>query len=314
MLARARLVLVAAGRSALQEGNMTVEPIVEGAFRAIVGPDARVEQVAAGFKFTEGPVWVDGALLFSDIPADTIYRWSAGDAGVELYRTPSGHSNGLTLDREGRLLACEHDRRVSRTEPDGSVVTVVDRHQGRRLNSPNDIIVRSDGSIYFTDPPYGLPNQREGKELDYNGVYCIAPDGALVLLDDTFVRPNGLAFSPDEGTLYVDDTQRMHIRAFDVLPDGRLANGRVFAELRDPEATGAPDGMKVDLQGNVFCTGPGGVWVFDPSGALLGKIVPPQVPANLAWGDDDLKTLYLTARTGLFRIRTRTGGKAAGSA
>ena len=292
---------------------MSVEPIVEGAFRAIVGPDARVEQLAGGFQFTEGPVWVDGALLFSDIPADTIYCWVPDDDRLEVYRTPSGHANGLTLDREGFLLACEHDRRVSRTEPDGTVVTVADRYQGKRLNSPNDIVVRSDGSIYFTDPPYGLPGHTEGKELDYNGVYRIALDGTVILLDDTFVRPNGLAFSPDEGTLYVDDTQQMHIRAFDVLPDGRIANGRIFAELRDPGATGAPDGMKVDLQGNVLCTGPGGVWVFDPTGVLLGKIVPREVPANLAWGDDDLRTLYFTARTGLYCIRTLTGGKAAGS-
>jgi len=261
---------------------------------SILAPGAKVEKVAGGFRFTEGPVWVpDGYLLFSDIPANTIYRWSPGSAEATAWRTPSGHSNGLTLDRDGRLIACEHDRRVSRTEPDGRVVTLADRYQGKRLNSPNDVVIRSDGRIFFTDPPYGLPNQREGKELDYNGVFRLDPNGTLTLLDDSFVRPNGLAFSPDERTLYVDDSSEMHIRAFDVAADGSLSNGRLFAVLREPGVEGVPDGMKVDVAGNVFCTGPGGVWVLAPSGDLVLKIETPEVPANLAWG---------------YRIRTQTGG------
>jgi sugar lactone lactonase YvrE len=287
---------------------MSTEPTGGNTFAAIVG-DAAVEKVAGGFQFTEGPVWVtDGYLLFSDIPADTIYEWRPGSASAEVFRRPSGHSNGLTLDRQGRLLACEHDRRVSRTNVDGSVVALAERYQGRRLNSPNDIVSKSDGSIYFTDPPYGLPRQEEGKELDFNGVYRLSPDGVLTLLDDSFERPNGLAFSPDERVLYVDDSNKGHIRAFDVQADGTLANGRVFAELVNPGAEGVPDGMKVDVRGNVFCTGAGGIWVLDPAGERLGVIEVPEVPANLAWGDTDLKTLYITARTGLYRIRVRTGG------
>ena len=280
----------------------------------IVDPGAEVQKLSGGFQFTEGPVWhPDGYLLFSDIPANTIYKWVPGSSEAVVYRQPSNHSNGLTLDRENRLVACEHDRRVSRTEPDGTVVPIAERYQGRRLNSPNDIVSKSDGSIYFTDPPYGLPRQAEGKELDYNGVFRLAPDGALILLDDTFVRPNGLAFSPDEKTLYVDDTAELHIRAFDVLPDGTLANGRLFADLRDPGKDGVPDGMKVDVQGNVFCTGPGGIWVLSPEGEALGRIEVPEVPANLAWGDADGKTLYITARSGLYCVRVKTGGVLPGS-
>jgi sugar lactone lactonase YvrE len=291
-----------------EEEMMPTESAIENTWETVVG-DAQVEKVAGGFQFTEGPVWIPaGYLLFSDIPANVIYKWAPGFDAAQVWREPSGHSNGLTLDRAGRLVACEHDRRVSRTEADGTVVALAEQYEGRRLNSPNDIVCKSDGSIYFTDPPYGLPGQEEGRELDFNGVYRLAPDGTLTLLDGSFERPNGLAFSPDEGVLYVDDTHKGHIRTFDVRPDGTLANGRVFVELKDPSKDGAPDGMKVDVQGNVFCTGPGGVWVLDPAGELLGVIEPPEVPANLAWGDDDLKTLYITARTGLYRIRVKTGG------
>jgi sugar lactone lactonase YvrE len=277
---------------------------------SIIHSGAEVERLAGDFQFTEGPVWhPDGYLFFSDIPANTIYQWTPGSPQATVYREPSHHSNGLTLDRQNRLLACEHDRRVSRTEPDGTVIPIAERYQGNRLNSPNDIVVKSDGSIYFTDPPYGLPKQSEGKELDFNGVFRLATDGTLTLLDDTFVRPNGLAFSPDEKTLYVDDSAEMHVRAFDVLPDGTLANGRLFADLRDPGQDGVPDGMKVDLAGNIFCTGPGGIWLLSPEGETLGRIKVPEVPANLAWGDADGKTLYITARTGLYRLRVKTGGK-----
>ncbi len=284
----------------------------------ILAPGSKVEKVADGFQFTEGPLWLlsdagnGGFLLFSDIPANTIFKWQPGMAAAEVWRSPSGNSNGLTLDAAGRLLACEHGaRRVSRTKADGTLVTLADRYQGQRLNSPNDIVVRSDGSIYFTDPPYGLPRQKEGRELDFNGVYRLAPDGALTLLDDTLPRPNGLAFSPDESVLYVDDSQEGIIRAYDVQPDGAVSNARLFAELRGSKP-GVPDGMKIDVQGNIFCTGPGGVWVFDPGGEKLGVIEVPQVPANLAWGDDDLETLYITAQSGLYRIRVKTGGKLAG--
>jgi len=285
------------------------ESIVDKKFEVIVG-DAAVEKIAGGFQFTEGPLWSpEGYLLFSDIPANTIYKWTPGSASAEVFRRPSGHSNGLTFDGKGRLIACEHDRRVSRTEEDGRVITLADRYEGNRLNSPNDIVVKSDGGIYFTDPPFGLPNREEGKELDFCGVFRLTPDVSLTLLDDTFSMPNGLAFSPDESVLYVDDSPRGHIRAFDVQADGNLTNGRVFAEIRKPEeALGGGDGMKVDVQGNVFCTGRGGLYVFDSDGELLGLIKPPEIPSNVAWGDDDLKTLYITARTGLYKIRVKTGG------
>jgi sugar lactone lactonase YvrE len=278
--------------------------------KTIIG-EAPIEKIAGGFQFTEGPIWVPrGYLLFSDIPANKIYKWSPVTK-LEIFRSPSGHSNGLTLDKKGRLLACEQDlRRVSITKEDGSVVTFADRYKGKRLNSPNDIIVKSNGSIYFTDPAfiYARADNTEVKELDFNGVYRLTPEGELTLLDDSFEGPNGLAFSPDEKVLYVDDSRRGHIRAFDVKENGLLTNSRLFAELKDPGEKGVPDGMKVDVQGNIFCTGPGGIWVLDPEGVLLGVIKFPEVPANLAWGDDDLKTMYVTARTGLYRLRIQTGG------
>ncbi len=268
--------------------------------------------VATGFTFTEGPVWRGDDLLFSDIPNNRTIRYRPLPEGPEIttFRTPSGNANGLTLDRQGRLLACEHSgRRVSRVDESGRAETVVDSYKGKRLNSPNDVVVRSDGSIFFTDPPYGLRNGTEGKELDFNGVYRIDPGGELHLLVDDFDRPNGLAFTPDERRLLIDDTVRGHIRVFDVAGDGSLSNGRVFAELKGaPGERGAPDGMKVDSEGNVYCTGPAGVWVFDPNGRFLGRIVTPEVPANLAWGDPDWRTLYITARTSLYSIRLEVPG------
>ena len=270
--------------------------------------DGTMEKIAGGFQFTEGPIWVpEGYLLFSDIPASTIYKWTPGAAKPEVFRIPSGPSNGLTLDREGRLLACELACRISLTEENGEVVTLAERYKGKRLNSPNDIVVKSDGGVYFTDPAYGLRRTRLPKELDFNGVYRIESDGDLTLLDDTFEGPNGLAFSPDETVLYVDDSARGHIRAFDVEAGGALSNGRLFAELRGP-GEGVPDGMKVDIQGNVYCTGPGGIWVFNEAGEKLGILEFPEAPANLAWGNNDLKTLYVTARTGIYRVRTQISG------
>lgn len=271
-----------------------------------------LDQIACGFGFTEGPVWRGEDLLFSDIPNSRTVRYRPTPAGPEIttFRHPSGNANGLTLDHQGRLIACEHSgRRVSRIGDDGRVETLADSYEGKRLNSPNDVVVRSDGSIYFTDPPYGLPRLTEGKELPFNGVYRIDPSGTLHLLADDFERPNGLAFSPDERTLYVDDSARFHVRAFDVAPDGGLANGRVWAELKPgPNERGVPDGMKVDQQGNVYCTGPAGIWLFDPNARFLGRIVTPETPANLAWGDADWRTLYVTAQTSLYRIRLNVPG------
>lgn len=273
----------------------------------ILADDTQVEKVAGNFEFTEGPLWhPDGFLLFSDIPANTIYKWSAKDR-VEVFRQPSGNANGNTFDRQGRLMTAEHsNRRVSRTEKDGTIVTLASEYQGKRLNSPNDLVVKSDGSIYFTDPPYGIKS--EERELDFFGVYRLDTNGTLTLLVSDFVRPNGIAFSPDETKLYVNDSEAGHIRVFDIQPDGTLANGRIFAEQKDENLQGVPDGMKVDVEGNVYSTGPGGVWVFSPSGNLLGIIKVPEVPANLAWGDRDYKTLYITARNSLYRVRLKIAG------
>lgn len=280
------------------------KPSSEG-LAQVLAPGAVVEKVAGDFGFTEGPVWHrDGYLLFTDIPRNRIIRWHPTE-GVSIFREPSQQANGLIFDREGRLIAAEHAaRRLSRTETNGNVVTLVDRSGGKRLNSPNDVVQAADGSFYFTDPPYGLPKQQEGKELDVNGVYRLTPDGTLTLLVDDFDRPNGLAFSPDGRTLYIADSSRQHVRAFDVQSNGALANGRVFATMTPwPGVQGSPDGLKVDARGRVFVTGAGGVWVFDANGRTLGVIETPEGPANCAFGDADGKTLYITARTSLYRVR-----------
>ncbi len=269
------------------------------------------ERLDTGFEFAEGPLWMDDlGLLFSDIPADKIYRWTE-DGGTEIWRDGSGNANGLTQDIEGRLIACEHGtRRVSRTGPDGRVIAIASEYQGGRLNSPNDIVTHSSGQIYFTDPPYGI--EELDREQPVNGVYRITLDGDLVLLADDFTRPNGLAFSPDESTLYIDDSGKRHVRVFDVLPDGDISNSRLFADMDHPQP-GSPDGMKVDIEGNIYVAGATGLWVFEPAGNLLGVIVTPERPSNCAWGDEDRQTLYITARTSIFRIRTKIPGIAPGT-
>lgn len=296
------------------------EPIEQrdAALRRVVPAGAEIERIATGFGFTEGPLWRGDHLLFSDIPNSRIVRYQRAPEGpiVETFRSPSHLANGLTVDREGRLIACEGAaRRLTRTERDGTITVLADRYQGKRLNSPNDVIVSADGTIYFSDPfwangfpnPHGPRVREEDQELSFAGVFCVTPDGMLTAVADDFERPNGLALSPDGRTLYVDDTRRFHIRAFDVRPDGTLANDRVFADLRAPEP-GVPDGMKVDVEGNLYCTGPGGVWVISPAGQILGRLVPPEVPANVAWGDADWQTLYITARTSVYRIRLQIPG------
>jgi gluconolactonase len=258
--------------------------------------------VAEGLGFTEGPVWhPDGSLLFSDIPNSRIHRVRDGELGV--YREPSGQSNGLTFDRQMRLLACEHEnRRVSR-EGTNDVTAIATHYEGKRLNSPNDIIVRSDGRIFFTDPPYGI--QESQRELPYNGVFTIDTSGELKLLIDDFDRPNGLALSLDERTLYIDDTNRNHVRAFDVATDGSLSNGRVLAEMREE---GRPDGMKLDRDGRLWvCAGT--VQVFAADGEALGVIDCPQSPANCSWGEDG-STLFITARTAVYATQVDTIGVA----
>jgi sugar lactone lactonase YvrE len=287
----------------------------------LVAPDASIERVAGGLTFTEGPIWRRGVLLFSDIPNKRIVRWRRLPEGPELTTYALGTSNGLTLDGQGQVLAAEHDgRRVTRVADDGSRTVLAERFQGKRLNSPNDIVVRSDGAIYFTDPPYGVQPSTPGvprpaswwtapipgKELPVHGVYRLAPDGTLQLVADDFALPNGLAFSPDESVLYVDDSAHKHIRAFSVRPDGSLTSGRILLDMASPDP-GVPDGLKIDRQGNVFCTGPGGVWVCRADGTFLGRIVLPELPANLAWGEDG-SVLFLTARTSVYRLPTKTWG------
>ena len=264
------------------------------------------EEIAAGLEFTEGPVWhPDGYLLFSDIPANTIYKWVPGKK-EEVFRKPSGNSNGLTFDRQGRLILCEQgNRRVSRIEKIGTMTILADRYQGKKLNSPNDVAVRSDGSIYFTDPPYGLKGRK--KELGFNGVYRISADGKLVLLTKEFDRPNGLAFSPDEKVLYIADSKRIHVKAFNVKADGTLGKSRVFADLKS-EQRGGPDGMKVDVKGNLYVTGPGGVWRFDRTGSHTGVIKTGMRPTNCAFGGEGNKTLYITARSAVYRVLVTVPG------
>jgi len=271
----------------------------DGGLRSLVSRDSWTT-VASGMGFTEGPLWHPGGfLLFSDIPNSRIMRWR--DGALDVYREPSGQSNGLTLDAAMRLIACEHENRRVSVERGGEVEGLAERYEGKRLNSPNDVVVRSDGRIFFTDPPYGI--REEQRELPYNGVFTIAAGGELRLLLDDFDRPNGLAFSPDENTLYIADTNRGHVRAFDVADDGSLANGRVFAEMREE---GRPDGMKVDEGGRLYVCATT-VQVFAMDGRPLGVIECPQLPANCAWGGDG-SDFYVTARTGVYATRIETGG------
>ncbi len=271
----------------------------QGGGADLTGSD--LQKLAGGFQFTEGPMWhPDGFLIFSDIPGDTIFALKEGKA--EVYRKPSGNSNGLTFDSADRLVACEHgNRRVSVTQADGTVAEAATHYDGKRLNSPNDVVAKADGSVYFTDPPYGV--RPADRELDFAGVYRISPDGEITLLVDDFVKPNGLCFSPDESLLYIADTDGNSVRAFDVQGDGTLANGRTLIKF-EPPAELRPDGMKVDTEGNLFVAGAGGVEVFGPDGEHLQTIEVPDRPSNLAFGDADGRTLYITARSSVYSIRT----------
>jgi len=282
-------------------------------FEAVVGSSVDFEKLATGFLFTEGPLWHarEKYLLFSDMPGDHLRRWGERD-GISTFRKPCHKSNGLAWDRQGRLLVCEHaSSRVTRTEPDGRITIVASHYQGKELNSPNDIVVKTDGGIYFSDPTYGrmkyygVPRE---PELGFRGVYRAEPDGkSLRLLANDFAQPNGLCFSRDEKTLFVNDTERQHIRAFDVQPDGTLRGSRVWAETTGEEP-GAPDGMKIDSAGNLYCCGPGGIHVFAPDATCLGVIRVPEATANFAWGDDDFRSLFITASTSLYRIRVTLSG------
>ena len=302
---------------------------VDLALDTIVSSTARLEKVADGFSFTEGPVWVprkdgmEGHLLFS-VPNDNIIYRMTTDGDISVFRTKSGYtgfnigeyhqpgSNGLTLDRQGRLTIDQHgNRRVIRVEPRGNITVLADRYDGQRLNSPNDLVYKSDGSLYFTDPPFGLPKVFDDprKELPFSGVYRVA-DGKIHLLTTDLDAPNGLAFSPDERYLYVDNwnEKKKVVMRYEVTPDGTLANGRVFFDMTFVPGETALDGMKVDQAGNVYVCGPGGIWILSPEGKHLGTIKGPEEPHNLAWGDDDARTLYITALSSIYRIRTNIPG------
>jgi gluconolactonase len=272
------------------------------------------EKLGTGFLFTEGPVWhpTGKFLLFSDMPGDHVRRWSACD-GITTFRQPSNMANGNTYDRRGCLVTCEHaSSRLTRTEADGRIVPLATHFQDRELNSPNDVVCRSDGAIYFSDPPYGRAKfygVERRQELSFQGVYRVGADPRRPeLVVDDFDRPNGLCFSLDERRLFINDTARQHIRVFEVTPAGGLRNGRLWAETKG-DRPGAPDGMKIDSAGNVYCCGPGGIHVFDPDANLREVIEVPEYTANFAWGDDDYRSLYITASTSLYRIRTAVPGQ-----
>jgi len=297
---------------------------LDPAFDTLVPTDARIEKLAGNFTFTEGPLWrPSGVLWFSDVVGNVVRQW-APDGTVTVVLQPGGYDgnslpaggfvgpNGMTADKDGAVLVCQHgNRRIARIAADRKVTTLIDKFQGKKLNSPNDLVFRSDGSLYFTDPPYGLPKQDDDptKELKFNGVYRLA-GGKLQLLVKDMTRPNGIAFSPDEKTLYVansDEKRRLWMR-YDVAANGSVSNGKVFADVTAEKETGLPDGMKVDSLGNVYGTGPGGIWVLSPDGKHLGTIKPPEQPANCGWGDDG-KSLYITAVTGLYRIKLAVAGQ-----
>ncbi len=305
---------------------------IDPALDNIISPGTAIEKVAAGFQFTEGPAWnPEGYLVFSDPNTNVIYSYKPESGNVEVYRTKSGYSgidigeyhqpgsNGLTFDKEGHLIVCQHgERRVVRIEKKGPVTVLADRYQGKKLNSPNDLVMRSDGTLFFTDPPYGLPMAFNDprKETPYSGVYAVI-NGNVKLLTTDLKGPNGIAFSPDEKYLYVsnwditDIHHTKHIMRYEVTKDGSLSNGKIFFDMNATDGEDALDGVKVDTQGNVFCAGPDGLWIISSDGKYLGRIRTPEHAANMAWGDDG-HSLYITASTGLYKIRLNTKGRLPG--
>jgi len=310
--------------------NLVAEQIVgEGtvlrldpAFDALVPSSVKIEKMATGFKFTEGPLWFkeSGKIWFSDVQDNSTHELDPADGAVNLIMKPAGYDaddapagsfigpNGMTFDKDGNVLIAQHgNRRIARRNKAGVLTTLVDRFEGKRLNSPNDLVYKSDGALYFTDPPYGLIKQDEDpkKQLAFNGIFRLQ-GGKLVVLHKDMTRPNGLAFSPDERWLYVanSDAARKIWMKFPVQEDGMLGPGRVFADVTAEKADGLPDGLKVDRKGNVWATGPGGVWVFNSDGKHLGTIKPAEVPANVGWADDE-GVLWMTARTSVYRIKLK---------
>lgn len=303
------------------------------AVNALIDKDAKVERLGTGYTWSEGPLWIESKklLLFTDVPNNIIHKWTE-ENGVEVFLTPSGYTgttptvsrepgaNGLTLDNEGKLIVCQHgDRRVSRYDggfdkPEPKFTTIADRYEGKRLNSPNDVVVRSNGDIFFTDPPYGLKqlDSDPDKEIPHNGVYKVSADGKVTLLVDSLTKPNGIALTPDEKTLIVanSDPQKAIWYAFDINENDSLTNARIFYDatsMVNDDNKGLPDGFKIDKDGNVFASGPGGIWIFDKSGKMLGKVRLPNPTANCELTDDG-KTLFMTSNMNLLRVKLR-GGK-----
>jgi len=297
---------------------------LDPALDALVPKDAQIEKLAGGFTFTEGPVWrPSGVLWFSDVVGNVVRQWAPDGKVTEILK-PGGYDgnslpaggfngpNGATSDKDGAVLLCQHgNRRIVRIAKDMQVTTLVDKFEGKKFNSPNDLVYRSDGALFFTDPPYGLPKGDDDptKELKFNGVFKLA-NGKLQAIIRDLTRPNGIALSLDEKTLYIANSDEKHKvwMRYDLAADGTAGNGKVFADVTAEKEDGLPDGMKIDAQGNVYGSGPGGVWVFSPDGKHLGTIKPPETPANCAWGDDG-KSLYITARTGLYRIKLAVAGQ-----
>lgn len=278
-------------------------------FICINSLNAQVEELATGFQQPEGPVWQDGVgLLFSDIRANIIYLWSPFDSSVTEFMNPSDSSNGLTFDLEGNLILTQMlKRRVSRRESNGTITPLAETYNGKKFNSPNDLVVKSDSSIFFTDPDFNLP-LGQTKELDFQGVFRIGKNGNVQALDTTtFDKPNGICFSPDESKLYVNESPRRIIYVWDVVDDSTITNRRVFFTIPGTDYVHYADGMKVDPEGNLYCTGPGGVWVISPDGVCIDTILVPHNPSNCNWGDEDRKTLYITAGSSIYRIRLEDG-------
>jgi gluconolactonase len=311
--------------SSTQGSGSTAEIVrLDPALDALVPQNAKVEKVASGFIFTEGPVWRPGmGLWFSDLIGDVVRQWSPDGKVIQILH-PSGFPaemwggrglvgpNAMVADKDGAVLLCEHaNRRIVRITSDMLISVLVDRYEGKRLNSPNDLVYRSEGALYFTDPPYGLPNENSdsAKELPFNGVFRLS-HGKLQVIIKNLDLPNGIAFSPDQKTLYISnsDPARKIWMMYDVAADGTVSNGRLMADATSDKGSGNPDGMKIDAQGNIYGAGPGGLWIFSATGKHLGTIKMPETVSNCAWGDDG-KTLYITARTSIYRIRLSVPGE-----
>ena len=287
---------------------------------ALIAPDAKIEVLASGFNWSEGPVWKDGGIVFSDVPENTVFGWKEGDKVASVVLKPSGSisdptgqgSNGLALDAKGSLVLCQHgERRIARLEKDGSFTALADRFEGKRFNSPNDLVIAKSGTIYFTDPPYGLKKGGAAAELDFHGIYAIESAGSVKLIDKSVRFPNGIALSPDEKTLYVavSDPQDTRVIAYDLAaakPEARVIFNA--QPLKSPQRKGGCDGLKVDAQGNIWTTGPGGVLILDAKGRHLGTILTGQATANCAWGGEARDTLYITADMFLLRVKTKVKG------